>query len=362
MKPTLYLDIDGVLLANESNLAEGAADFIRYAADNFEVYWLTTHCMHGDPEWAVEYVHRASDEDLSPWLKKFKPTTWSLAKTDAIDMTKPFLWYDDDCLYGERKALEDAGVPDSWVKVDLYKKQDQMVWELITLRGLAEHDKPEPKNIFEYMEHAGLILLAGQTGSGKTVLMKSYLNYMAHKYSSDEWGVIALDVIAVDYASEENNPYVIERSTNIKDDSALELLRRAAFLAVDRTLKKKDSQRKLITVHINECDLATENTGLFMDYLNKIGTSNVMESGVQVIYEASRIGKETMPPELLEIADLRLLQPVANAETAEYFIGRKNLTTTKVGETIVLNKYFHKYLVNKFPPVDFPGNSGPFGQ
>lgn len=27
MKPTLYLDIDGVLLANEANLAIGAAEF-----------------------------------------------------------------------------------------------------------------------------------------------------------------------------------------------------------------------------------------------------------------------------------------------------------------------------------------------
>ena len=43
MKPSLYLDIDGVLLANEENLTIGAIEFIKYAADNFEVYWLTTH-------------------------------------------------------------------------------------------------------------------------------------------------------------------------------------------------------------------------------------------------------------------------------------------------------------------------------
>jgi hypothetical protein len=29
----IYLDIDGVLLANEENLAIGAAEFIKYAAD-----------------------------------------------------------------------------------------------------------------------------------------------------------------------------------------------------------------------------------------------------------------------------------------------------------------------------------------
>ena len=30
MKPTLYLDIDGVLIANEENLAIGAAEFIKF--------------------------------------------------------------------------------------------------------------------------------------------------------------------------------------------------------------------------------------------------------------------------------------------------------------------------------------------
>ncbi len=128
--PRIFLDIDGVLLANENNLAEGAADFIKYVADNFEVYWLTTHCMHGDPEHAVEYVNRASDEDLTPWLKKFKPTAWSLAKTDAIDMTVPFLWYDDDCLWGERRALEVAGKLTSWREIDLRKNLFQLQDEL----------------------------------------------------------------------------------------------------------------------------------------------------------------------------------------------------------------------------------------
>lgn len=135
MKPNLYLDIDGVLLANEENLSIGAIEFIKYAADNFEVYWLTTHCMDGDPTHAVEYVQRTTDEDLRPYLRKFKPTTWSLAKTDAIDMNKPFIWYDDDCFSGERIALEQAGKLDSWFKVDLREYPDQMVKELITLQS-----------------------------------------------------------------------------------------------------------------------------------------------------------------------------------------------------------------------------------
>jgi len=135
-RPILYIDIDGVLLANESNLSEGAADFIKYIADNFEVYWLTTHCMHGDPKWAVEYVNRASDEDLSPWLNKFKPTTWSLKKTDAIDMAKPFFWFDDDCYSGEKSDLRDNGVFNSWIEMDLQKYNDQLVHELKMLKSI----------------------------------------------------------------------------------------------------------------------------------------------------------------------------------------------------------------------------------
>ena len=96
----IYLDIDGVLLANEENLSIGAIDFIKYAVEHFDVYWLTTHCMDGTTEHAIEYLNRASSEDLRPWLERFKPVVWSLKKTEAIDFGKPFLWFDDDCFTG----------------------------------------------------------------------------------------------------------------------------------------------------------------------------------------------------------------------------------------------------------------------
>ena len=63
MKPNLYLDIDGVILANEANLAIGASEFLKFATDNFSVYWLTTHCMNNEPTHAIEYVQRATDEN-----------------------------------------------------------------------------------------------------------------------------------------------------------------------------------------------------------------------------------------------------------------------------------------------------------
>ena len=137
-RPFIYLDIDGVLLANELSLSEGAADFIKYAADNFEVYWLTTHCMDGSAEHAIEYLQRGSAEDLRPWLEKFKPVIWNLKKTEAIDFTKYFLWFDDDCFSGERVDLKEHNAFPSWIEVALRRYPDQMVHELKLLRSIAE--------------------------------------------------------------------------------------------------------------------------------------------------------------------------------------------------------------------------------
>jgi len=133
-RPLLYIDIDGVLLANDQQLADGAVEFIKYIAGNFEVYWLTTHCMHGDAYRAVLRVNELSDEVLSPWLNKFKPNTWRTNKTEAIDFSKEFIWYDDDLFPGEREELLKNDAYNSWHEVDLRNYPDQLLRELKILR------------------------------------------------------------------------------------------------------------------------------------------------------------------------------------------------------------------------------------
>ena len=42
-------------------------------------------------------------------------------------MHKPFLWFDDNCLYSEKAVLKEANCANSWIEVDLQNYPDQMV-------------------------------------------------------------------------------------------------------------------------------------------------------------------------------------------------------------------------------------------
>ena len=138
LKPNIYLDIDGVILANEENLSIGAEEFIKYAVENFDVYWLTTHCTQSDATHAINYVMRAGNESLRPTLEKLIPTSWSDNKTEAIDFSKPFLWFDDDCYLAEKRDLEANNAFNSWVEVDLRNYPDHIMREIKLLESFIE--------------------------------------------------------------------------------------------------------------------------------------------------------------------------------------------------------------------------------
>jgi hypothetical protein len=104
-KPKIYLDIDGVLLANELNPANRAKDFIRYVVSNYPVYWLTTHCQ-GDASVPIQHIGHLFDAETISLLQKIQPTSWQTAKTEAIDFSHPFLWFDDDLYENEREDLQ----------------------------------------------------------------------------------------------------------------------------------------------------------------------------------------------------------------------------------------------------------------
>lgn len=123
----IYLDIDGVLLANENYPALHAKEFLFRVLEKYPdtTYWLTTHCQ-GDSETPIEHVGHLFDAETRALMRKIKPTEWKIAKTEAIDFTQPFLWFDDDLYPAEREDLLKHGVLDNWIEVDLGKNVNQL--------------------------------------------------------------------------------------------------------------------------------------------------------------------------------------------------------------------------------------------
>jgi hypothetical protein len=123
----IYLDIDGVLLINETNASPYANEFIQAVLKESPetTYWLTTHCWRGE---------NITDRTLGPTLKessrkllsKIKPTEWGEYKTDAIDLSEPFLWFDDDLFDHEKRELIKHHKLSSYVPVDLQSNPNQL--------------------------------------------------------------------------------------------------------------------------------------------------------------------------------------------------------------------------------------------
>ena len=124
----IYLDIDGVILANDKQLANHAEQFLRSILNNYpdSTYWLTTHCR-GNASDAVLFLSRFLKDDMVELLKKIKPTNWEEWKTEAIDFTQPFLWFDDDLFEVEKNELIKFDALKSWVEIDLSKDKNQLL-------------------------------------------------------------------------------------------------------------------------------------------------------------------------------------------------------------------------------------------
>lgn len=123
----IYLDIDGVLI-HSGKPAKHLDEFIAYIDENYRdsVYWLTTHCQ-GNTEPVMTYLERfITNKDTLSKMSKFKPTKWSTAKTEGIDFTQSFLWFDDTLLYGEKAILAEYKMSENVIVVDLNKNPDSL--------------------------------------------------------------------------------------------------------------------------------------------------------------------------------------------------------------------------------------------
>ena len=123
----IYLDIDGVLLANEKQAAAYADEFLRAVLAKYpdSTYWLTTHCWRGENR-TLDVLKPVLRPETIELIKRVKPTEWDELKTDAIDFSQPFRWFDDDLLDEEREVLSAHNALASWVDVDLASNPNQL--------------------------------------------------------------------------------------------------------------------------------------------------------------------------------------------------------------------------------------------
>ena len=123
----VYLDIDGVLLANDLNPANFASDFLKYVLEKYpeSTYWLTTHCQ-GDEKVPIQHIGHLFEPEVVELMRKIKPTSWDLAKTRAIDFSSPFIWFDDDLFFEEQQDLLKNNALDNWIEVDLVKDPNSL--------------------------------------------------------------------------------------------------------------------------------------------------------------------------------------------------------------------------------------------
>lgn len=114
----LYLDIDGVLLTKSLTIPPHGKEFIHFMTENFDCYWLTTHCRGGENK-AVKYLAQYYDRETQKQLESIKPTDWMYKKTEALDFFSDFIWLEDYPFEIEKNELKTHNKLDSLFIVDL---------------------------------------------------------------------------------------------------------------------------------------------------------------------------------------------------------------------------------------------------
>ena len=116
-KPDLYLDVDGVLLMGWDAKGDRIEndwliDWILASKHRFrKIYWLS--CWTGGGSAKRLYERHPRFRDFGA-----KAVKWPIAKTDAIDWSRPFIWIEDG--FGGDEALEFAR----------RASKDQNVWQI----------------------------------------------------------------------------------------------------------------------------------------------------------------------------------------------------------------------------------------
>lgn len=122
----MYIEIDGVILTRGVTPAAHLDIFLSYILKNYSVSWLSSWCR-GNSQSTVRYLSQFLSAECVALVKKIKPTTFRLDKTEAINFNRNFFWLDDELFASEEQALRNHNRLDSWIKIDLIKNPDQLL-------------------------------------------------------------------------------------------------------------------------------------------------------------------------------------------------------------------------------------------
>ena len=118
----LYLDIDGVLLDKRGRLAEGTADFLTFAIERFEPFWISTRTRDGSLRGALRAFHGLIDPQI---VKAITPASWETLKTEAL--AGDWRWIDDELLHAERDWLIRDGSLNRFIQVSVDREPEVLL-------------------------------------------------------------------------------------------------------------------------------------------------------------------------------------------------------------------------------------------
>ena len=142
MSQDLYLDLDGVILRRSGRIefcgktgfdvAPGAMEFLAWAVDHFNCFWLTSRSHDGEYS-EIERAFRFAiptntiPGDIKDVIRAIRPAPWGTAKVEGIDLSRQFFWLDDNPDDASVDALKEAGLLDRLITVSTDRQPEDLV-------------------------------------------------------------------------------------------------------------------------------------------------------------------------------------------------------------------------------------------
>ena len=153
MAVKLYLGVEGVLLhrtARGSGSRRGfvvppyALEFLSWAIEGFECYWLTSLDQRGGDNRirrafriALELPARTGDFDIL--FECVNPTVWDRCMAEAIDLDSDFYWITKNPDQGSLAVLERRGLNERMILCSTDENSDDFAKIQVRLESLYEY-------------------------------------------------------------------------------------------------------------------------------------------------------------------------------------------------------------------------------